>query len=62
MVQIKACGLSGIDTKVSLHRLCIISTTSYAVIICVQTYSDLFPNAEQIPVGYEISGIVTKGK
>lgn len=28
----------------------------------MQTYSNLFPNAEQIPVGYVVSGVVTKGK
>jgi len=39
MVQIKACGLSRIDTK---------------------TLSELNPTSDQIPVGFEITGIVTK--
>ena len=27
-----------------------------------QTFSELYPSVEQIPVGYELSGVVSKGR
>ena len=30
--------------------------------VFLQMFSELNPNVEQIPVGYEVSGIVTKGQ
>ena len=63
MVQIKACGLSRIDTKV--NNLSLPQTISLSVFsiryLCLQTLSELNPTSDQIPVGFEITGIVTKG-
>ena len=59
-VQIKACGLRRIDIKVCKINADIY--TYYCVrLYSTQTLSQVVPNVDQIPVGNEISGVITKG-
>lgn len=60
-VQIKACGLSRIDIKVGATSLPAVKVT-LCCLYSMQTLSQVVPNVDQIPVGNEISGVVTKGK
>ena len=59
IVQIKACGLSRIDTKVCRVKPRL--GVSMIPFSHSQTLSQVVPNVDQIPVGNEISGIITKG-
>ncbi len=65
VVQVKACALSRVDTKVVTtnepHLTYMAGCHNYNHSYFLQLLSQLGISTEQVPVGSEISGIVTKG-
>lgn len=60
LVQVRACALTRIDTKVPQLTNHILHSQEKPA-LSLQTISELSPSLEQIPVGHHISGVVSKG-